>query len=163
IWSNATTWSLTTGERAVVLEISVDEPLRLGPRCGSESLLCKMITAGRGLTGIGWAPVAVRFRHSQPRDVTEHERFFHAPIEWNAPRTELVIDSELLLKPLLKADPALAAFFERHAAEMLRKFAEPVSLQHRLRRVIAEELPRGLPTLEVTASRMATSTRTLRR
>ena len=49
------------------------------------------------------------------------ERFFQSPIEWSAPRTEMVLDAKLLALPLIKADESLAAFFEKHATEMLAK------------------------------------------
>jgi AraC-like DNA-binding protein len=163
IWSDSSRWDLRIDERTATLELQIAEPQRLGVRCGSESALAEMIHGGRLLTGLRYAPVAVRFRHPRPPDASAHERFFSAPIEWSAPRTEVAIDAKLLAQPLLKADPGLAAYFERHAAALLEKCAEPEGMEYRLRSALAAELPRGVPTLETIAPRLGMSTRTLRR
>lgn len=163
VWSDASDWSLAVDDRTATLEFEIADPHRLGVRCGSESLVAEMIHAGRVLTGVAYSPVAVRFRHARPADVSLHERFFGAPIEWSAPRTEVAIDAALLSTPLLKADPALAAYFERHAAALLARCAEPESLDYRLRSALAQQLPRGVPSLESIAPGLGMSTRTLRR
>jgi AraC-like DNA-binding protein len=163
VWTDASRWILSVDERAVSLAVEIEEPHRLGVRCGVESVVVEMIHAGRVLTGIPYAPLEVRFRHDRPRDTSDHERFLACPIVWGAPQNEIVVDADMLDKPLLKADPGLAAYFERHAAALLARFAEPEGMEYRLRSAIAAELPRGVPTLESIAPQLGMSTRTLRR
>ncbi|MEJ7734633.1 MAG: AraC family transcriptional regulator [Polyangiaceae bacterium] len=163
IWSNAGEWRVRHEPGTSALELYLADPHRLGERCGSESTMARLVTAGRFLTDSDLVPVAVRFRHPAPHDTSAHQRVFRAPIEWQASRTELVLTDAMLDLPLIKADPGLAAFFERHATEMLERFGEPVTVQHGVRRVVADELRRGVPSLEATAARLAMSGRTLRR
>jgi AraC-like DNA-binding protein len=163
IWSNAGEWRVRREAGTAALELDLGDPQRLGVRCGSESTIARLVTAGRFLTDSDLVPVVVRFRHAAPHDASTHQRFFRAPIEWRAQRTELVLADAMLALPLIKADPGLAAFFERHATEMLARFGDPVTVQHGVRRVVADELRRGVPSLEVTAARLAMSGRTLRR
>src|SRR5262249_50683578 len=132
-------------------------------RCGTESLLAEMITAGRIMTGTEYCPLEIRFRHARPRDTSAHEAFFKSNIVWSAPRSEIVIDSKLNEMPLVKADPALAAFFERHANDLLERFGLGDGAAQKVRSVLADDLRRGLPTLECVAARLAMSARTLRR
>jgi AraC-like DNA-binding protein len=163
VWRDAGWSNVTITDEAATLEVDAEEP-HLGARVSRESMLAELLHGARTLTGVRFAPLMVRFRHDPPPDVAEHQRFFGGPIEWSAPRTELVIDAKLLNLPLVKADPALAAYFERHSMELLSRFAaEPDGVEYRLRRVLAEELRAGEPTLEAIAPRLAMSARTLRR
>ena len=164
VWTDASRWVLTVSPAEASLEFQIDDPLRLGVRIASESLVAEMIQGGRTLTGSAFEPARVCFRPPAPADVSRHAAFFRSPIEWSAPRTEIVVHASLLDQPLVRADPALAAYFERHASELLARFpAEPEALEYRLRGALAEELRSGLPTLESIAPRLGMSSRTLRR
>ena len=154
IWSNAGEWRVRREPGTSALELDLGDPHRLGERCGSESTIARLVTAGRFLTDSDLVPVAVRFRHAAPHDTSAHERVFRAPIEWRASRTELVLTDAMLDLPLIKADPGLAAFFERHAEEMLGASAAGDRAARR-RRVVADELRPGVPSLETTAARLA--------
>jgi AraC-like DNA-binding protein len=162
VWRDAGWWNVTIDDDSATLEVDAEDQ-RLGARVSRESMLAELVHGGRTLTGVAFIPRVVRFRHGAPSDTREHERFL-GNVEWSAPRTELVFDSKLLELPLVKADPALAAYFERHSIELLSKFAsEPDGISYRLRSVLAEELRRGEPTLEAIAPRLGMSARTLRR
>ncbi len=164
VWSDVGGWQYRQDDRLATLELSLDDAERFAVRCGSESFIAEMIQGGRLLTGVCYVPEVVRFRHARPLDTTCHERFFGGAIEWGAERTEIVIDRELLALPLLRAEPALAAFFEAQASELLARLASAEStVRHKLREVLATELRGGVPALETVAPRMAMSPRTLRR
>jgi len=164
VWTDASRWVFTVTPTAATLEFQIEDPDRLGVRLASEALVAEMIQGGRSLTGTSFVPSMIRFRHAPPADVSHHQRFFGAPIEWSAPRTEVVIDAALLEHPLVRADPVLAAYFERHASELLaRCTAEPEGLEYRLRSALAEALRGGVPTLDEVAPRLGMSSRTLRR
>lgn len=164
VWSDVGSWTYHEGEHTAALELRLDDIDRLGVRCGSEAFIAEMLQGGRLLTGVGYVAERVRFRHPAPDDTREHRRFFSGAIDWGAERTEIVIDKKLLPLPLLRAEPALAAFFEHQASELLARLdAHGTSLRHKLREVLAAELRGGVPALESVAPRMAMSPRTLRR
>ena len=125
--------------------------------------MVEMVHAGRMLSGVRYAPTRASFRHGRPGDGAAHDAFFGVPVAWGAVRTEVLVPPEVLALPLLKADPALAEFFERHALALLERFGSDAGIAQRLRASLTEELPRGLPTLESAAAALAMSTRTLRR
>lgn len=162
VWSDGSTWDLTPGAGTVTLSLQMETSARLGARCLTECLLAEIIHSGRLLTGADVRPIEVRFRHRAPRDVRAIEAFFKAPVRFDAPQSQLVLDAEVLATPLLKADPDLAAFFERSADDLLERHGAE-GLARRLRSLLEGELGRSLPTLETAATRLAVSPRTLRR
>ena len=81
-----------------------------------------------------------------------------------SPDNALVLRPDDLPVPLPRGDAQLGAFLRGAASQALAKReVQPTSPLDQARAIIAEELARGAPTIEVVARRMATSTRTLRR
>jgi AraC-like DNA-binding protein len=163
-WTDASGWEIERAQNTVTLRFVVQQPLRLGPRCGSESLLAEMVHAGRLLTGGDLSPTQILFRHEKPRKIDAHEAMFRSPVRFGAEVTALVFDAEVLALPLLKGDRELAAFFERKAQEFMGRIDEvPQGSSGKLRAVLLDEFRRGVPTLEGAATRLGLSARTLRR
>lgn len=163
-WTDRSEWKLAKDDSTVSILLTLPEPHRLATRCSTENILAEMLNAGRKLTGVDYPAARVRFRHAPPRDVAAHEAFFRAPIEWNADRNELAIASEMASLPLPKADPALAAYFDRHIQKLLeREPAAPERVARRVRAFLLEEVQRGSPTLQTAAAHLRTSPRTLKR
>jgi AraC-like DNA-binding protein len=163
MWSDGSSWELAQHDRKLTLTLHIDGPSRLGTRCLAECLLAEIIHSGRLLTGLDVRPIEARFSHRAPRCTRAIDAFFKAPVRFDAPRTELVLDADLLATPLLKADPDLAAFFALRADDLLERHAAEGLLARRLRALLEGELGRSLPTLETAATRLAVSPRTLRR
>lgn len=163
-WTDASEWSVANDDGTVRMIFRCADPERMGVRCATESVLAEMAQAGRLLTGHDYAITRVRFRHRAPRDTARHEAFFRGAIEWGAPCNEIALANDLAALPLLKADPALAGFFERHLRRMLGETgAQAGGMASRVRSLLADELRRGAPTLETVAARLGMSSRTLKR
>jgi len=162
VWSDASGWEVRSDDVTLTLTLQIDEPDRLGARCETEALFAEMVHSARSLTGVDFDPIEVRFRHAAPRETRAIEAFFQAPVRFGAPRSELVFDVARLATPLLKADPDLAAFFQRSADDLLERYGSE-GLARRLRGLLSGELGRALPTLETAAARLGVSARTLRR
>lgn len=162
LWGDAGSWDADLGDRTITLTLSIDEPFRLGVRSMTEYRVAAMIHMGRTFTGCNFSPLEVRFRHPRPTDTLDIEAFFNAPVIFGAPQSELVLDAALLDTPYLKADPELAAFFERQVNELVERGAGE-GMARCLRAVLTQDLARGVPTLESAATRLAVSTRTLAR
>jgi AraC-like DNA-binding protein len=163
-WTARSEWRLERDPRTVSVIFGCPEPYRLGVRCATENVLAELHNAGRKLTGVEYPAARVRFRHAAPRDVSAHEAFFGGPIEWNADRNELTIADEMARLPLPKADPALAAYFDRHVQRLLEREPDaPERIARRVRAFLLEEVKRGAPTLQTAAAHLRTSPRTLKR
>lgn len=170
IWTTTASWDFAVGPDETVMTLHLDggghgSESRLGVRCISESSLIELVFGGRGLTGVFWSPREVRFSHARPRDSSAIESALEAPVKFSCAKTELVLDSSVMALPVLKADPDLAAFFEKQADALLARCvdAEPDSVGLRLRAALAEELRSGVPTLDSASARLGIGARTLRR
>lgn len=137
---------------------------RPGVRCATEATLAEILHGARLLTQGPLAPVKVTFTHQGPSDPAAHERFFGAPVRFRQPHTAMQMTKAQLELALPKADAQLGAFLRAMANEALaRHRGAQDSPLDQIRSLIADELHKGLPSLDSIAHRMATSERTLRR
>jgi AraC-like DNA-binding protein len=120
----------------------------------------------RELTGMGPEERVARevwFQHAPPRDPTLHEHFFGCPVRFHAPETRLVLERRAVERPLLKRDPTLYAYVDRHARALSERQAEQASLSGRVRQHLLEVLEQGEPRPTDVARALGTSERTLQR
>lgn len=135
----------------------------LAVRLVTEYAVACLLQSMRAVTGVGFAPVRVAFRHPAPRDVDAHRRFFRAPIQFEVDWDGMVVPSSVLARVPPATNIQMGSFFERHAQELLRRVQSDRSLPERVRASIAQELANGEPSMAAVAKRLGTSERTLRR
>lgn len=107
------------------------------------------------------APSAVYFRHSAPEDVGRYERYFQAPVYFNAAFDGVELADSLLSAPLDSADPGLAGMMERQARELLSEFDVNTNLPSAVRAEIYRQLAGGEPSLESVAQGIGLTARGL--
>lgn len=128
-----------------------------------ECLLWGAVTVIRRATGQPLVPLAVSFRHSAPADDAPHRQRFAVAPAFAAPCSEVVLPRAALAIPHLAPDPELTAVTERHLRRLLDELPASETLAVRVKRVLAEELRHGEPTLPQLAARLRLSERTLQR
>ena len=149
------------------LELAYHAPLgdRPGLHRATEATLAELLHAARRVMQRHLVPREVRFRHPPPepagRDV--FAAYFGAPVCFDAPTTEMLLSAEDLARPLPRMDAQLCGFLRQMASDALKVRGTPDALLDQMRRIIGEELPRGLPGVDVVARRIGMSGRTLRR
>lgn len=137
---------------------------RIGLRLATEATPAELLNGARLLTQKHITPIEVRFTHRAPKDTSAHEAFFGCPVRFGAKDIAMQLDPADLALPLPKADAQLGAYLRSVANEALAKRVGTDATPHeRIREIIAEELQKGVPTLEQVSKRLATSERTLRR
>ncbi len=129
----------------------------------SEEMLSTMTRVGRELTGVDWSPLEVHFEHARPRDVSEHERIFRAPVRFSRPLTKLIFDASILTLPLAAADLTLGSLLERQAEELLAKSPRRGVFSGRVRQLVKESLPVGEARVDLVSRKLGVSPRTLQR
>src|SRR5262245_49402429 len=107
---------LTTGREGLTLRHVLPGGFA-APRQTAEFLLAAWVQTGRLVTGIEWRPVEVRFAHPAPAQVHEHQRFFQAPIRFDAGENALTVAEAMLSIRCVGADPSLASLMDRYARE----------------------------------------------
>lgn len=134
-----------------------------GRRAATEAGPIEIIHGARLLTQRRIAPREVRFAHPAPPYAARLDAFFDVPVRFDAADHALVFRDEDLALPLVRADAQLGAFLRGIAESALEKRGGADSPLDVVRRIVAEELQRGVPSIDVVAARMATTERTLRR
>jgi AraC-like DNA-binding protein len=125
--------------------------------------VANIVWSFRQATGVNWVPLQVKFQHPQPPDISAYRDFFRAPLAFDCPVDELILDIELLKLPLLKADPGLDAILNRHVKELIARLPKSNTFMDSVRWAISEGLRCGDVGMEVIAKRLNYTPRTFQR
>ena len=131
------------------------------PRYVPESMLCAFQSKLRFLTENDFNPVEVRFEHPKPNDIAEHQRIFRAPLFFNQPRNELVLEKRCLDLPIVFADPELLDTFEKRAQKLLDSLISPNTWSDKVIRLLGKMLNGNNPGIESVARNLGVSARNL--
>jgi AraC-like DNA-binding protein len=153
---------MVEGERAYLQYVLCDLEIE-SPRQQNEYGMAIRLNAIRMMMGSQWAPLEVQFAHAAPDEISEHQRIFGAPVLFGYKTNNFVIESELLTCQVPAADPRLYRIMKRYLEEILREMPENPGVLASVRRVIAESMRDGDPSLRRVAKKMAVSPRTLQR
>jgi AraC-like DNA-binding protein len=118
---------------------------------------------GRRLTCEPWELEEVRFQHPEPEDTAALREFYRAPLRFCAGATQLRLPARVLELPFPRANPSMAAFFDRHIESVLERTHPEHDFVTSVRRLLAGSLVKGACSLEDLARQLAMSPRTLRR
>jgi len=104
------------------------------------------------------------FMQPQPDDLTEHQATFApANVRFGAPSTGFSFDASHLDAELPTADAELNSILTQHTERMLKELPAERSVAMQVRRLLAQSLPAGQPSVSTVAKKLALSTRTLAR
>jgi AraC-like DNA-binding protein len=131
----------------------------------AEFALALALKLARDVTGIPIVPVQVAFAHRRPDDVSEHERFFRAPVRFAAGTNTMIVSAVDAARPLPGADAALSAIVRRRLDQVLPEAVAPTSaaLSARVRRMLVEDLGQTTLTADSVARALAMSRRSMTR
>ncbi|GAA3919639.1 AraC family transcriptional regulator [Litoribacillus peritrichatus] len=108
-----------------------------------------------------FSPSKLTFHFSQPADISEHQRVFGCPVEFNNAHNRIYFDAELLKRSSLHAESELLELHEQLAGKHVAKL-ERQDLISRVNKIIGELLETGEVSLDVVAERMSLKSRSLR-
>jgi AraC-like DNA-binding protein len=114
----------------------------------------------RSMCGARWRPAAVTFSHARPSDIKPYNRFFKAPLEFDADTTELRFEKTWLDRPLPGSDAALYALLLRTLSTESAQFSD---LAEQVRVALRTMIPTGRATEQSIAAVLGIPSRTLRR
>jgi AraC-like DNA-binding protein len=127
-----------------------------------DNRLASILRSLRSLSGRSLTPLAVEFPYPRPKNLSEHRRFFQAPLHFGASRAALHMRKEDLMLPVVRADETLATYLDRLASRQLKELGAG-TMTERVGRVLWFELSGGTPSLHRIAERLGVSTRSLQR
>jgi AraC-like DNA-binding protein len=125
--------------------------------------LANFISLGRYLTGFDVIPKAININRKKPEFFEQYQEFLpDCPVNWDQPRTEILIDTQIMDAPTTLADEATARMAESQCADILARMGPREGIVAKVRRILLSN-PGQYPPIEKVASHLATSTRTLSR
>ena len=159
----AFTFEVVEQQQTTAIRLTTHIPLDHIYRRLCDVFVVNFATLGRFLTGNNaLQPVEVHLNHPAPDYIDVYKEYFDCPILFDQPRTELIVDSGYLDLPLIMADQATAAMAESQCAEILARMGPKEGIAAKVRRILLSN-PGQFPPVDVVASQLATSTRTLSR
>lgn len=133
----------------------------VGLRHGVDHMFAAILTLARHCVGSPIVPAAVAFQMPPPATTARYEQLFGITPRFNADRCVLAFTSEDVTRALSGADPGTSQILMDHAETLLA--SPPNTIVTRAEAALLTSLERGVGTLEDTAKRLATTSRTLQR
>jgi len=112
------------------------------------------------LAGKKIKPLCTTFKHKRAGDLSEYQRVF-GNVAFNTNGNHLVFKKEDLLTPVVSQDKTLFAIFEKMLQE--KKSTKNLTLPAQIKQLVRTDFQGQIPSLEVIASRMNMTPRTLQR
>lgn len=124
--------------------------------------LCAVMHLAQLLTGDSVMPLLVEFEHAATSYEAEYQRIFHCNIQYRARHTRIHVPAHFLKNRFAASNNELHRFL-CHQAETLLRARDSSSLADRICVLIKEQYRGQRPSLEVIASQLQMSGRSLRR
>lgn len=128
-----------------------------------EAVLAAFVSFARWLMPKGLQPNLVRFSHARMGPVAQYREVFSCPVEFDQAYSGLLVDNDLLDRPLPQANAQLAQVHEQHAALHLRALSNTGQMDQVVKAWISSHLGPPLPTRQEAASALGLTERTLAR
>lgn len=128
-----------------------------------ETAIAAFATVVRQLVQKPLTPIAVNFVNPPPADIAPYQTFFGCPVTFGGLSTYVTFPARYLSYPIQHSDPGLRQLLESQAESLLRALPSTGEFTQALRTAVVRSLHDGNPSLDVVASRLAMSARTLQR
>lgn len=152
---------LEVSEQTTVLGYELCQPDTEGSDQINDGALAVAWNMMRTLCGPEWLPVQVQFRRAPPEEIGAWQRFFQAPLRFNADHTALVFNTSFLTQKVHLADPLLRHYFMQRIVEM-RRYSD-LSLQEQAHQALLLLIGSQRCTLDQLANSFSMHPRTLNR
>jgi len=131
------------------------------PPVREDGIAAIFVTILRVATQNIFSPLRVTLARPFPKGRDDdYTAFFGCEVQFDSPSTSLVFDQSLLEKPLVSADPELAASYERLTEQYIAQL-EKADFPARVRNELIRLLPTGVSGKDAVAKVLCVSTRTL--
>ena len=136
---------------------------RLGMQLSNEASISAVDVISKEVSSAEFMPLAIFLKHAARGDVSVYEDHFGCPVHFEAGRDALLVSEESIDAPNKLGDETIAKFFDRHLEQELASLPNDAGLGQSVRRVVANVLSEGVPTLSFVASELGIGSRTLQR
>ena len=139
--------------------------IKLSPqsaRHATEQAMAGTLQVFRLLSGASVYPTSTTFQFRRKEDKLEYDRVFHSPVLFHSAFNQLVFTKAQLQLPVISYDRSLYAVFDQLLKERKTR-AKTACIADQLRHLILSEFKGQVPPVEILASRLNLTTRSLQR
>ncbi len=130
--------------------------------CAIDATISALLHLCRQYYGQNITPLATHLTRPKPSDITPFEELFGQNLTFDQPKIVVRFDRQQADEPIAGGNPALAEATEQLVAQYLYKLQSP-SFLNQVQQVLFERWPRGEAKLDIVASKLHVSPRTLHR
>lgn len=103
----------------------------------------------------------VHFRHKKPDDITEYQRVFSCPLQFNSNKNSLVFEKKVLKTPILQPNKDLRILFEQFTCNVIEKQLTDESYSQKVKQAILDQINGDVPSIDLVSKNLKIGTRTL--
>lgn len=154
-----------TGEKVRLSYVPCTPWIKVAPvsaRQGVEQAMAGTLNIFNMLIGKKIFPELVLLSYDRPKNQSEYERIFQAPVKWNATSNTLIFTHDQLLSPVLSYDESLMGVFCDLIKKRLSKLNKE-TFEDKVKREIMTTFMGQLPSIENIAARFNTTVRSFQR
>ncbi|MBN1656163.1 MAG: AraC family transcriptional regulator [Deltaproteobacteria bacterium] len=107
--------------------------------------------------------LGVSIVHTAPAYAGEYQRFFRAPVRFNAEHNALILPLTLLDRPVPRANPDMFVAFDKEVKKQLKELMRSSSATVEVQRLVTKQLVNGTVSMKLTAKQVHMSPATLKR
>jgi AraC-like DNA-binding protein len=163
LWTDNLTYEICDHDRGVDFIVHRSGVRRLGMRLSNEATLASATSLIRQTSSPRFRPLAVSLKHSAPKSISAHERYFGCPVRFGSDRDALSIPGEALARSNHLADDGISRFLLSHLDAELGSIGAETPIESLVEREVSRSLSEGVPRMGDVARRLAMSERTLHR
>ena len=153
--------SLTIEEKSARVSYLVSQPRALANDQVGDGAVAATFNIIRSLCGALWRPSQVMFAHRQPQDIVPFQRFFQAPLVFDAEQNAVVFPVSWLNRSLPQTDPELLGMLRQQVEALEHRYGD--DFPGKVRRVLRLAIMTKQANEEHIATMFSMHSRTLRR
>lgn len=163
VLGSAETYSLEKTSEGLFFNLEKAGDGRLGMLLSNEASMSAVDTISREVSSENFMPLAICFKHAPRGDVSVYEKHFGCPVLFESGRDAVLVSEKSIDAPNKLGDKTIAEFFDRHLEQELASLTNDSGLEQQVRRVVANVLSEGVPTLSFIAKELGIGARTIQR
>lgn len=163
LWTSVVEYELRPVERGTLFILHRAGARRLGMRLSNEATLASAVSIGRQVSPVDFTPLEVHLRHSAPKQIIHHQRYFGCEIFFDSDFDAILISKTAMDQPNRIGDEGISQYLLGHLEGELSKLTHNRSLEELTKDAMAHSLSEGLPRMEDIAKRLGMSARSLHR
>jgi AraC-like DNA-binding protein len=163
LWTDNLTYEIRDRDDGIEFVVHRSGERRPGMRLSNEATLASATSLIRQTSSPRFRPQKVLLKHTAPRSISAHERYFGCPVHFASGQDALIISSETLDRPNHLSDDGISRFLLTHLEAEIESLGTETPVQALVEREISRSLSAGIPRMAEIAKRLAMSERTLHR